>query len=208
MPVISNNWTTGHPFTTVGNTGAQSIVHIPATRAFIKAPDSTTAAPVLAYSSYSFKTNGIAPTGWVDLGPMSSTAKLTYTKSQKKVQMGIDKVTRLIYVDQKDAMLEFDLMQLDDYILGQLGFTSNVYVAGSVVNFQIGQEDVVNNAMLVVYDNKADGKEVHYYHPSAALTITFVQNGDQMGAKVQAELPAFTAAGASKDSLISCNVFA
>ena len=64
MSVISNNWTTGHPFTTAGNTGAQSIVHIPATRAFIKAPDSTTAAPVLSYSSYSFKTNGAAPTGW------------------------------------------------------------------------------------------------------------------------------------------------
>lgn len=208
MAVLVNNWTTQKPLSANGSTGVQSIKHIPAARVFIKAADSITATPVLAYAAYTFKTNGVVPTGWTDLGISNGNGKVTYTKTQKKVTTGLDKVTRAVYIEEKTAELEFDLAQLDDYLLTQLGFNASVITAGSTVNFQLGQEDVVEKAVLLVYANKLDGKEIHWYHPAAKLNVTFQESGDEVGVKVVAELTAFTAAGASIDSLVSTTVFA
>ena len=199
-------------------TGVQSIKHIPAARVYVKSTtDSTTAAPVLLYAAYTQKSNGTtitAPTGtgvtagtYIDLGIMSTPGKVTYTKSQKKVQTGIDKITQLIYVESRSAMIEFNLDQMDDYLLQQLGFNSSVVTAGSSINFQIGQEDVVNLAMVLVYQNKIDGKEIQWYHPSAAFTVTFETSSDSLAIKCSVELIAFQAAGASLLSLVSTTVF-
>lgn len=200
-------------------TGVQSIRHIPAARVYVKlAPDSTTAAPVNAYAAYSMKSSGqtiTCPTGagvvagtYIDLGIMSTPGKVTYTKNQKKVQTGIDKITQLIYVESRSAMVEFTLDQMDDYLLQELGFSSSVITAGSSINFQIGQEDVVNMAMVLVYENKIDGKEIQWYHPSAAFTVTFETSAESLVIKCSVEMIAFQAAGASLLSLVSTTVFA
>jgi hypothetical protein len=139
---------------------------------------------------------------------MSTPGKVTYTKNQKKVQTGIDKITQLIYVESRSASIEFNLDQMDDYLLQQLGFSSSVITAGSSINFQVGQEDVVNMAMVLVYENKIDGKEIQWYHPSAAFTVTFEASADQLAIKCMVELVAFQASGASLLSLVSTTVFA
>jgi hypothetical protein len=200
-------------------TGIQSIRHIPAARVYVKStPDNTLAAPVNLYSAYTQKSNGTtitAPNGtgvtagtFVDLGIMSTPGKITYTKNQKKVQTGIDKITQMIYVESRSAQLEFNLDQMDDYLLQQLGFKSSVITSGSSINFQIGQEDVINVAMVMVYQNKIDGKEIQWYHPSAALTVTFETSADQVVIKCVAELIGFMASGANLLSLISTTIFA
>lgn len=220
MAVIVNKNTQQTPLgNPVGSvTGVQSIRFIPAGRVYVKtSPDSVTAAPVNVYAAYTQKSNGatvVAPAGtgvtagtYLDLGIMSTPGKLTYNKNQKKIQTGIDKITQLIYVESRDASLEFNLDQLDDYILQQLGFSASVITNGSSINFQIGQEDVVTLAMVVVYQNKIDGKEIQWYHPAAAFTVTFDSSADQLSVKCNVELTAYTAAGASLLSLISTTVF-
>lgn len=222
MTVIVNKNTQQTPLgnPSGANDGVQSIKFIPAGRVYIKtAPDSTTATPVALYAAYSQKSNGqtiVAPVGvgvtpgtYVDLGIMSTPGKLTYNKVQKKVQTGIDKITQLIYVESRDANLEFELDQLDDYILAQLGFVTSVITSGSSVNFQIGQEDVVNVAIVIVYQNKIDGKEIQWYHPSGALTVTFNSAADMLSVKVSCEMIAFQSASSYNIlSLISCTTFA
>ena len=76
------------------------------------------------------------------------------------------------------------------------------------MNFQIGQEDVFRTALLCVYCNKLDGKEIHIYHPSAALTVSFDSANDKILTKVSAEMTAFTAEGATIESLYSMTIFA
>lgn len=220
MAIIVNRNTQQTPISNPAGavTGVQSIKHIPAGRVYIKATtDSITATPVNLYAAYPMKSNGVTPVApvgagvtagtYIDLGIMLTPGKLTYNKVQKKIQTGLDKITQLIYVESRDANLEFELTQLDDYILQQLGFTASVITAGSSINFQIGQEDVVNVAMILVYQNKIDGKELQWYHPAAAFTVSFNQSGDELSVKVQAELVAFQAAGATLLSLVSTTVF-
>lgn len=221
MAVIVNRNTQQTPLTTPSGevTGVQSIRHIPAARVYVKStPDSTAAAPVNLYAAYSMKSSGqtpVCPTGtgvtagtYVDLGIMSTPGKVTYTKNQKKIQTGIDKITQMIYVESRTANIEFNLDQMDDYLLQQLGFASSVITSGSSINFQIGQEDVVNLALILVYENKIDGKEIQWYHPSAAFTVTFETSSDALVIKCNVELIAFQAAGASLLSLVSTTVFA
>jgi hypothetical protein len=203
--------------------GIQSIKFIPAGRVYIKvnastlAPqsDSTLATNVNAYAAFTQKSDGVTITNplpdgglFVDLGIMSTPGKLTYNKVQKKVQTGIDKITQLIYVESRDANLEFELDQLDDYLLARLGFVTSVITAGSSVNFQIGQEDVINTAIVIVYQNKIDGKEIQWYHPSGALTVTFNAAADALTVKVMCEMIAFQAIGSTILSLVSCTTFA
>lgn len=221
MSVIINKNTQQTPLTTPAGavTGVQSIKFIPAGRVYLKtSPDSTTAAPVQVYAAYTQKSNGttvVAPVGagvtagtFVDMGIMLTPGKLTYNKTQKKVQTGLDKITQLVYIESRDASLEFELTQMDDYVMQKLGFIASVITNGSSINFQVGQEEVVNVALVVVYQNKLDGKEIQWYHPNAALTVSFNQNGDELSVKVMAELIAFQASGSTLLSLVSTTIFA
>lgn len=208
MPVLTNNWTAQKPFTYTGETGAQMVRLIPACRAFLKAADSVTAAPVNTYSAFTFKTNGAIPSGWTDLGVMNGSGTITYNKNKVKVQTGIDKVVRGVYIDEKTAELAFTLSQLDDYLLNALGFSASVITAGSTKQYRIGKEDVVEKALLLVYANKLDGKEIHWYHPAAQLVAAFEESEGGMAISVTAELIAFTASGDTTDMLVSTTVFA
>jgi hypothetical protein len=211
MAVLVNKNTAQYPLSATGNTGAQSIALIPAARIYVKVPDPVVNTNVTQYAQYTFKTNGVTPTvggSWVDLGITLGPGKFTYNKVHKRIETGIDKVTRLVYIEQKTADIEFILGQLDDYLMTNLGFQGSVVTAGSAMNFQIGTEDVVEKALLVVYANKLDGKELHWYHPSAKLAVTFEMSGEQMAVKVNADLVTFTPAGSTADSLVSVTEFA
>jgi hypothetical protein len=74
-----------------------------------------------------------------------------------------------------------------------LGFVNSVITAGSTVNFQLGQEDVIQKAMLMVYANKLDGKEIQWYHPSAEIDVDIDMSSDAVVAKCNADLVAFIA---------------
>jgi hypothetical protein len=208
MAVLVNNWTQQTPLAANGLTGLQSITHIPACRVFLKTPDSTTAAPVNAMALYSMKTNGAVPASWTDTGIMTATGQITYTKTLKSVMTGIDKIERQTYVESRTAKIDFELSQLDDTVMVALGFINSVITAGSTVNFQLGQEDVINKALLMVYANKSDGKEIQWYHPSSQLSATLANNGGATTVKVEARLIAFQPLGYTLSSLISATIFA
>jgi hypothetical protein len=206
---IVNNFTTQKPLTILGSTGNQVLNAIPASRVFIKAVDSLTATPIDTYTAYTFKTNGATPTGWSDAGIMDTPGKLTYKKNEKKVTTGIDKVIRAVYSESKEASIDITLVQMDDYLLSLLGFNGSVATAGSSMNFLVGQEDIIQKALLCVYSNKLDGKEFHVYHPAAYLNCTFDMASDKMVVKVSAELVPFTpATGPSVEALYALNIFA
>lgn len=194
--VININ-TRQNPMSAVGKTGAQIVKLIPAPRVYVKAAESLTAAPVQNYQ----KKTGAAGldasyTGFTDLGIVSGMAKVTYEKKVAEIRTGLDDVLRQTYVQGKTATIEFTLQQFDDVALEAVsGLTASVIQSGSVVNYQVGQEDVVTKALLLVITSKADGKEIQLYHPSAFMSFNYEDSNDGLALKVSASLPAFTAAG-------------
>lgn len=206
MAIIVNKNTSQQPQTTIGRNGVQSIKFIDAPRLYVKSPDSQTAAPVQAYNT---KSNGVTPTGWTDLGIVNGKAKVTYTKKAKDVRTGIDNVFRSAYSDQKDCTLECSMTQVDDILLETVsGLAASVLVSGSVVSYAGGQEDLNQLAVLLVNQNKLDGKEIQYYNPCAYFNFTFEEQGDAMEMKVTAMLPSFLAVGATKEQTVDIKLFA
>jgi hypothetical protein len=207
LAVTINRNTTQSPMTALGNTGLQVIRFIPGSRVYLKAPDSTTAAPV---GNYYTKSNGVTPAGWTDLGTSTGPGTVVYTKNKVKVQTGIDKVVRAVYIGEKLASIQMDLDQFDDTVLAQMtGLSPSIITAGSIVNFQVGQEDVVQKALLLVCQNKLDGKEIQFYHPAAQVSFSIKYSAEQMLLAMDAELVAFnTNNGSTTDLLMSVSVFA
>lgn len=190
MAVIVNQNTRQNPMAAAGQTGVQVVKFIDAPRIYIKATDAN-ATPVTT------KSNGTTPGGWTDLGIVDGKVKVTYTKQSKDVRTGIDQVLRAVYVDKKAIDLEFHLSQFDDVVMTQLtGITASVITSGSIVQFSTGSEDVVQKALLLVFDNKLDGKEWQFYSPNAYITLSFGDNGDETFVMGKAELPSFAWAGA------------
>jgi hypothetical protein len=205
MPITVNKNTTGAPMSTPGRTGSQVIRLIPAPRIYFKNPDATLAAPVQSYFTVS---NGVTPTGWTDLGIISGMAKITYDKKTKEVTTGIDQYLRAAYVESKKCTIDFELEQFDDLNLELLsGFTGSVITSGSLVNYQLGMEDLVQKAILVVFQNKLDGKEFQFYNPSAYINFVFNDGTNGMTLKVTALLPSFTASGQTQESFLSVTEF-
>lgn len=199
MPVITNLNTTQTPIG-VGLTGAQVIKFIDAPRVYIKTKDST-ATPVL------IKSNGAKPTGWTDLGIVEGKVKIEYTKERKEVRTGIDQVLRASYAGQKGASFEFVLSQFDDVVVKELtGLTASTITAGSIVQFGIGQDDVVERAILLVVQNKLDGKEIQFYNPLSFISMTIEDSGEATVVRGRCDLPAFTWAAA--DTLMVTTFFA
>jgi hypothetical protein len=206
MAIIVNKNTSQQPQSVIGRTGTQSIKFIDAPRFYVKTSDSLVAAPVQAYNT---KSNGTTPTGWTDLGIVEGRAKIMYVKKQKDVRTGIDNVFRLAYSDQKDCTLECVMDQVDDILLETVsGLAASVLTAGSVVSYAVGQEDMTQLAVMLVNQNKIDGKEMQYYNPSAYFNFAFEQTGDAMTMKVTAVLPAFLALGATKEQTVDIKIFA
>ncbi len=206
MAVIVNKNTTQAGLTAAGKTGLQSIRFIPAARVYTKAAESMTAAPA---ETHYVKSNGSTPSGWTDLGSMIGNAKLTYNKNLNKVKTGIDKVLQAVYVDEKDAVLEFNLGQVDDTALEAIsGLSASVITSGSVVSYRLGSESIVEAAMLCVYQNKLDGKEIQFYHPAAMFTFQFDEVENYFALKCTADLRLFKVNGNSEDLIINTTLFA
>lgn len=205
MPILVNKNTTQTPLTAAGKTGAQVVRLIPAPRIYVKTADSITAAPVQTYYTVS---NGSTPTGWTDLGIVSGNAKVIYDKKTAMVKTGIDDYMRSAYVQSKEARIEFDLAQFDDSNIELLtGFTGSVITSGSIVNYQVGQEDLIQKAILVIFQNKLDQKEFQFYNPNAYLNFVFAEGNDGMVLRVTGLLPSFTASGQTAESFLSTTIF-
>lgn len=185
MAVIVNTNTRQNPMTAAGQTGTQVVQFIDAPRVYIKSVDATPT-PVL------IKSAGTTPSGYTDLGIVDGKAKVTYDKSIKQVRTGIDNILRAEYVDKKTMTIEAHLSQFDDVVLSAIsGVTASVLTAGSIVQFPIGTEDVVQKALLLVFDNKLDGKEWQFYNPNAYIKFTYADNGDATYVNLNCDLPAF-----------------
>lgn len=206
MPIVVNKNTTQKPMSQLGRTGAQSVKFIPAPRVYVKTADSMTAAPVQDYFT---KSNGVTPTGWTDLGTVLGQLKVTYTQKVKEVTTGIDQVLRGAYVDSRTGTFEFSLQQLDDVTFEQIsGITASVITAGSVVSYGLGSTDLNQLAMLLVCQNKFDGKEWQFYNPNAYTNFAYEEQGDAFALKVTGYLPFFTPQGTTVECILQSTVFA
>jgi hypothetical protein len=205
MAIAINKNTRQNPMAEAGRTGTQVIKFIPAPRVYIKATESQTAAPVQTHFTVS---DGTTPSGWTDLGIVAGMAKITYDKKIREIRTGLDDILRQTYVESRTAKLEFSLQQFDDVVIEQMtGYTGSVIQSGSIVNYQIGQEDVIQKAIMLVAQNKLDKKEFQFYNPNALMSFSFEEENDGLVLKVMADLPAYTAQGESQESFLSTTIF-
>jgi hypothetical protein len=185
MAVIVNKNTTQASLGS-GLTGSQVIKFIPGPRMYVKAVD-TTATPVVA------KSNGSTPAGWTDLGTVEGNARLAYDKEVKQVRTGIDQVLRASYIGQKSASVEVVLNQFDDKMFAEVsGITPSLISNASIYQFTTGSEDIVQRAVLLVLQNKLDGKEWQLYHPSADISFQIEDANEAMVVRMRCEFKAFT----------------
>lgn len=185
MAIINNLNTRQTPLAT-GQTGTQVIKFIAADRVYIKTKDST-ATPITV------KSNGAAPSGYTDLGIVASKVKVAYDKELKEIRTGIDNVLRASYITQRTASFEFVLSQFDDAMMTAIsGITASQITNGSIYQFGIGSEDIVEKALILVSQNKLDGKEWQFYAPAAQLSFTIEDNGEETVVRGKANLPLFT----------------
>lgn len=166
-------------------------------------------APVnTAYSDPSAKLDGADPAApWVDLGIVEgSKVTMNYTKETNYVETGIEKIRRGAYITGKQCQMTFDLSQFDKAALESLtGLTADV--VGSIGSkIHLGQEDLVEGALLIIGTNKVDGKEHQYYCKKAALVFQVDEANDARIMKVTADLYAFTPAGETVDAFVTMYV--
>lgn len=184
--MASNTWTQGSPL------AANSTKVVLAQRVFIAAADQ-------AYTDPTAKLNGTGPTGspaWVDLGIVAgSKVTLSYNKETKYVETGLEKVRRGAYITGKNANLVFSLEQFDTDVLEAISGLTATALAGSpsVGNkMYIGQEAVVEKALLILGTNVIDAKEHQMYCKKAQLVFNIEEQDDARVLKVTAELSAFS----------------
>jgi hypothetical protein len=191
MAVIVNRNTQQTPITS-GLTGTQVIRFIDAPRVYIKTVDSSPT-PVIV------KSDGATPTGYTDLGIVDGKVKITYSKDIAEIRTGLDQVLQQTYIKQKTANFEFTLSQFDDVVIQKLsGLSASTITAGSAVSFGMGAEDVVSAALLLVVQNKLDGKEAQFYCPSADLSFVIEDSGEATVVKGTGNLKLFTFAGVNQ----------
>lgn len=204
--IVVNKNTSGAPMTQAGLTGLQSVAFVPAPRVYIKTVDPLSNTPVQDYYT---KSNGTTPTGWTDLGTVSGNVKIQYSKKTNQIRTGIDQIFTAAYASEKTGQLEFMLEQLDDVTLQNItGLSASVITAGSVISYPVGQEDLVQAALLLVVQNKLDGKEWQLYNPAAYLDFKFNQSKDTLSLDCTGLLPPFIAAGSTLQTIMQTTVFA
>lgn len=185
MAVIANLNTRQDPVAS-GLTGTQVIKFIDAPRVYIKTAD-TVATPITV------KSNGATPSGYTDLGIVDGKLKITYSVDVKEVRTGIDETLRVTYGGKKTASFEFNLSQFDDVAFSNIsGLTASSITSGSVYQFSIGSSDLIQKALLLVSQNKLDGKEWQFYHPNAYLSFAIGDNGQETILTGTANCPSFT----------------
>ena len=201
MAIINNLNTRQNPITT-GSSGTQVVKFIDAPRVYIKAADAS-AAPVTA------KSNGVVPSGWTDLGIVEGKVKIAYTKELKEIRTGIDQVLRATYAGKKTAQFDFDLAQFDDAVMSAIsGLTPSQIQSGSIYQFAVGSEDVITKALLLVVQNKLDGKEWQFYNPGAFMSFNIADSGDQTIIKGTGSLPSFSWGGGTNEAIFVQSIFA
>lgn len=185
MAIITNLNSRQTPMVATGSTGTQVVKFIDCPRVYIKDQDANPT-PVTT------KSNGALPAGWTDLGIVDGKVKVQYDKEQKEVRTGLDEILRAVYVGKKTAGFEFNLSQFDEVVIGQLtGLTSSLINSGSAAQFAVGSEDIVQKALLMVLQNKLDGREWQFYCPNAYMTFSMTDSGDTTLVTGKAMLPAF-----------------
>lgn len=202
MPIVVNKNTTQTPISTVGHTGQQSVKFIPAPRVYLQNPNSLFQAPYFAVAS-----QGNTPYGWTDLGIVDGNAQVNYNHSTAEVATGLEGNLRTVVTTGKSAQITFSLQQFDDVVFEQItGELPNV-VNSSVVSYGLGTQTLKQAALLLVVQNKLDGKEWQFYNPAALLNFNLTTGTDSMELQVVGYLPAFQVVGQTKEQLMSVTCF-
>lgn len=191
----SNNWTKQAPIS-----GA-SIRTVLAERVFMAPADT-------AFADPSAKLNGAAPGGsWVDLGIVAnSRVSLVYNKEVKPVNTGFEQVRRGSYVMAKSCQATFTLEQMDLDTLVHVSGLSIDAVASIGGKMHIGQDDLVEKALLFTGTNKVDGKEWLHYSKKASISFQTDQEDDARVIRVTADLYSFVASGETEESFVTMYV--
>lgn len=160
-----------------------------------------------AYADPGAKLAGADPVGWNDMGiVMGSRVNLTYSKEVKPVNTGIEQVRRGSYSMAKSCKAEFTLEQFDLDLISILSGLSSTAVGAIGGKLHLGQDDVVEKALLFVGTNKVDGKEYHHYTKKCSLNWSIDQQDDSRMLKVEADMYAFTPSGETVDAYITLYV--
>lgn len=187
---------------TTGLTGGQVLKFIRAPRVYVKAPDVVPSAPLSI-------SNGTTPAGWSDLGIIEGNVKIGVEKKVSHVLTGVDGKLRGSYASEHMGTIEFTLDQFDDVAVGLItGIQASVITSGNTVAYNVGAEDLNSLAILVVLQNKLDGKEIQFYNPNASINFSFDDNGDMLTLKVTGWLPFFTQSGFSEESMLVMTIIA
>lgn len=191
----SNKWTQGSPLS-----GASTRAVI-AERVYI-APVGT------AYADPSAKLEGADPASpWADLGIVKdSKVTLTYTKDVKPVETGIEKVRRGSYTLGKKCMASFVLEQYDIDTFALVNGLSPTAVGVIGSKMFIGQDDIVEKALLFLGTNKVDGKEFQHYTSKASLSWSIEESDDSRTIKVDADFYSFLPAGETVECFVTMYV--
>lgn len=191
----SNNWTKQTP-----KTGASTRAVL-AERVYIAPADT-------AYADPGAKLNGSAPGGsWVDLGIVAgSQVQLNYNKEIRAVNTGFEQVRRGSYTMAKSCVASFTLEQMDIDILALLTDLSIDTVGAIGGKLHLGQDDLVEKAILFVGTNKVDGKEFQHYCKKASISFTTDQQDDARVLRVTADLYSFVPSGESDEAFVTMYV--
>ncbi len=186
---VSNKYTKQPPIT-----GA-SVKAVLAERVYIAAADT-------AYSDPVAKLAGADPGGaWSDLGIVAnSRVQLTYTKDIRYVETGIEKVRRGAYSLGKTAEAQFTLEQYDLDTVSLVTGLSIDPVGGIGGKLHIGQDDIVEAALLFVGVNKIDGKEHHIYCKKGTMSFNLQQEDDFRVLQVSSSLYPFVPNGETDEA--------
>src|ERR1044072_7051114 len=171
-----------------------STAAVMAERVYIAAADTAYAAPAA-------RLDGTDPVGWTDLGVVKdSRVNMSYTKEIRYVETGIERVRRGSYSGSKNAETNFMLEQYDLDTISLLTGLSIDAVGGIGGGLHIGQDDVVEKALLFIGINKVDGKEHDIYCKKGTLAFQIQQEDDRRIVSATASLYPFVPSGETEEA--------
>lgn len=189
---ISNKYTKQTPIS------GQTVRAVLAERVYIAPADT-------AYADPAARLEGADPSApWVDLGVVGgSRVNLTYTKDIRYVETGIERVRRGAYSLQKTAECAFMLEQYDLTIVERLTGLSQDVVGANSGKLHIGQDDIIERALLFVGTNKTDNKEHHIYCKKGTIAYNVGQEDDARVLNVTASLYPFVPSGETEEAFFT-----
>ena len=154
------------------------------------------------YADPSARLDGADPGGaWIDLGVvMNSRVNLTYTKDIRYVETGIERVRRGAYSLGKTAECTFTLEQFDIGAMEQVTDLTAGVVGAIGEKLHIGQDDIVDKALLFIGVNKVDDKEHHVYCKKGTIAFNIAQEDDFRVLQVTSSLYPFVPAGETEEA--------